>query len=549
MLSYLSISNYSVIESVSLDFSSGLNILTGETGAGKSVIIGAINLILGERFNKTMIRDNSKKVRIEGIFCGNLNYLSNELREEFEITDEILIKREIDISGKNKIYINGQLATLKQLKSVTSDCIDIHGQHEHQKLLNPKYHLDYIDSRIDKKILSTYEENFNTYSINLNIINKLKLELSKTLREKDIFEFQLSEIDEMKIDPDKETELDQKIEYLSNIEKINSGLSGAATLMSESEVNICDSMDNVLGTLGDITRFSTDIDTVYSRLVELNYELKDCKEIIADMLLNSDSDTSELDNIMKRKYQLDKLVKKYGGSLQEVIAYRDSISEKLTNQMFDEEKISILEKDIENALIDLKKQILTINNLRTKTAKSFSKMIENVLTELDLKNTTFRVDFNFSDIPDKQAGAEAEFFISTNPGFPPAPLATTASGGEISRVMLGLKEIFSDADNTSTLVFDEIDTGISGKTADKVGEKLYSLANRKQLIVITHLPVVAAKGDIHFHIYKEVIENKTITKIKILNKQERIETIATMIAGKISETSMANASELLVKVT
>lgn len=545
MLSYLHISNYSVIESVDLEFSDGLNILTGETGAGKSVIIGAINLLLGERFNRGMVRDTTKKVKIGGIFNGHFQQVDQTYKEEFDIEDEIIVKRDIDTSGKNKIYINGHLATLKQLKDITGECVDIHGQHEHQKLLNPKCHIQYIDSQIDSTLLSSYETDFNTYTEKTNELVKLKSTLSQTLREKDILEFQLAEINDMNIDLAKEAELDQKIEYLSHLEKINDGLGTSTALLSESEMNICDNMNTVIHKLGDITRFSTDIESVHNRLVELNYEINDCKELLLDMLQNNDTDTSALDSLMKRKYQLDKLMKKYGESLEDVLCFRDSIDEKLSNQMVDEEKIGTLEDEIQSQLQLLLTQMKDINTQRASVSETFSHSIQKVLSDLDLKNTTFKVNFKFNDTPDKDAGAEAEFFISTNPGFPPAPLASTASGGEISRVMLGLKEIFSDADQTSTLIFDEIDTGISGKTADKVGEKLSILSDRKQLIVITHLPVVAAKGKIHFHISKNVVDEKTVTGIKTLDKVERIHTIATMIAGKISDTSLANAKELL----
>lgn len=545
MLSYLSISNYSVIESVELELSEGLNILTGETGAGKSVIIGAISLLLGERFNKSMVRNPDEKVKIGGIFSGDFSHLPEDIKEEFEIDDEILIKRDIDTNGKNKVFINGQIATLKQLKSVTGDCIDIHGQHEHQKLLNAKLHLSYIDSRLKPEDLLQYQETYTTYQHTIKEITALKEELSQTLKEKDIFEFQLNEIDDMNIDLEKESELEQKAEYLSHIEKINQGLSAAAGYLSESDQNICDQLDNALRALNDISRFSEELGGVTRRLEEINYEIKDCREIIIDTLQGSELDTGELDQIMKRKYDLDKLIRKYGHSLEDVVNYRNTIYEKLENLLTNEDAICGLEKKTESLLKDLTIQMQTLNAERKTVGEHLSEQIVTSLKAVDLKNAQFHVNFDISQTPDKSAGAKAEFYISTNPGFKAAPLSTSASGGEISRVMLGLKEVFCDTDATHTMVFDEIDTGISGKTADKVGDKLYTLSRKKQLIVITHLPVVAAKGDKHYHIHKNVVNDQTVTQISILNDIERTETIAAMIAGKVSESSLANAAELL----
>jgi DNA repair protein RecN (Recombination protein N) len=545
VLSYLSVSNFSVIESLSIDLDKGLNIITGETGAGKSVLIGAVKLLLGERFNKSMIRDESKKVRIEGIFNGDFNFLDDELKEDFEIEDEILIRREVDIKGKNKIYINGILATLKELKKITSNLIDIHGQHEHQKLFNSKYHLDYIDSMLDAALLEEYRGLFEKYSEKNKELRNLKENLSTFLKEKDIYEFQIKEIEEMNIDIEKESEIDEKIKYLSNLEKINENLSFSLNLLSESDYNLCDNLNKVISKLSEISDYSKELETVYKRLDEINYEIIDCREIVSDLIFNAETDTSELDTLMQRKYKLDKLCKKYGGTLNSVIEYKNEIKNKLDCLVFDEENISVLEVEISELKVKLIKLISKINTQRLDVAKKLSSLIEKVLYDLDLKNTSFEVRFNFFDEPDKNASAEAEFFISTNIGFEPAPLATVASGGEISRVMLALKEIFNKADNIHTMIFDEIDTGISGKTAEKVGEKLSNLAVDNQLIVITHLPVVAAKGNVHFHIYKEVENNVTITKIKELDKDTREKVIATMISGKVSDTSLAGACELL----
>lgn len=545
MLKALSVKNLGVIEDVFIEFDKGLNIITGETGAGKSVLIGAIKLLLGERFNKTLIRDENSPVKIEAMFEDNFDFLDDDIKTEFDIQSEIIVKRIIDNSGKNKISINGNIATLNQLKDIVSELVDIHGQHENQKLLNPKNHLKYIDKYIKSDNLKIYRDKFSEYIDLKKKYEILKSEISDLLKNKDFLEFQIKEIEELDIKLPDDLELEDRINYMTNIEKINENITGALNNLKYGEINAYSLISDSLRNISYISRYIEKLKDVESRLNSVLYNLNEIASELYEYMQVDEFDPNILNELNTRKYRLDNLKKKYNLELDQILNYKEKLKNKLDSIDINEDEIQKIEKklnELENILL---KQGEIINKERKSAAKEICEKIEKILNELELKNARFDFKLNILDNLDENAFAEGEFLISTNIGFDLANLSKIASGGEISRVMLAIKDVFAKSDNISTLIFDEIDTGISGKTAKKVAEKLKNISNYKQLIVITHLPVVAAMADKHFHISKIQSDNTTKTVVHTLDKLAQKEILAAMISGSVTEMSIKQAEELI----
>jgi len=545
MLKALSVKNLGVIEDVFIEFENGLNIITGETGAGKSVLIGAIKLLLGDRFNKTLIRDESLPVKIEAVFENDFDFLDDDIKVEFDIQSEIIVKRIIDTTGKNKISINGNIATLNQLKDIVSELVDIHGQHENQKLLNPKNHLKYIDKFIKSDNLKLYKDKFSEY---INLKRKyeiLKSEISDLLKNKDFLEFQIKEIEELDIKLPDDLELEDRLNYMTNIEKINENISGALNNLKDGEINAYSLISEALKNISYTCRYIEKLKDAESRLNSVLYNLDEISSELYEYMQIDEFDPNILNELNTRKYRLDNLKKKYNLELDQILDYKTKLKNKLENIEINEDEIQKIEKKLNELKDILLKQGELINQERKKAAKAICEKIVKILNELELKNTIFDFNLKLLDKVDDNAFAEGEFLISTNAGFEPAGLSKIASGGEISRVMLAIKDVFAESDNVSTLIFDEIDTGISGKTAKKVAEKLKNISNYKQLIVITHLPVVAAMADKHFHISKIQSDNTTKTVVNTLDKLAQKEILAAMISGSVTEMSIKQAEELI----
>lgn len=545
MLKILSVKNFGVIEDVYIEFDNGLNIITGETGAGKSVLIGALKLLMGERFNKSLTRNTEESVKVEAVFEDNFDFLTEEIREEFDIDSEIIVKRTIDPTGKNKIMINGNLATVQQLKDIISEIVDIHGQHENQKLLNPKNHMKYIDKYIKSDNLISYRENYFEYLKIKKKYNTLKVEISNLLQNRDFIEFQISEIEELNIKLPDDLEIEDRLNYMTNIEKINENISSALNLLSDGEYNAHSLISEALKNISYITKYIDKLKVYEDRINSMLYTIDEITGELHGYLETDNFDPELLNELNTRKYRLDNLKKKYNLELDEILKHKNTLKARLENMEVSEDELKSLEAKMaamEKVLYETGK---LVNNERLEVAETLCKKIEKILNELELKNSTIKFEMNINDRLDENAFADGEFLISTNAGFQPSSLAKIASGGEISRVMLAIKEVFAQSDNVSTLIFDEIDTGISGKTAKKVAEKLKNISQYKQLIVITHLPVVAAFADRHIHISKIHEENTTKTKVIPLDNDSRKEVIASMIAGSVTEMSIKQAEELI----
>ncbi|MGE4319094.1 MAG: DNA repair protein RecN [Deferribacterales bacterium] len=539
----LRVENLSVIESVSVEFADGLNIITGETGAGKSVFIGALNLVLGARFNRTLFRDPEKKIVVEAEFSA-VDGISDDLAEQFETSDGIIIRREIDKTGKNRIFVNGRMATVEQLKELTNSFCDIHGQHEHQMLLDSATHITFVDSLISDNTKNGYAASYEAYRAMVNRIESIKKDRAQVMREKDMLEFQLSEIESLRIDIDEDIRIEDRINVMSNMEKILDNSSRALGLLRDGEVNAYELITSAASALNSISSYSEVLSKAADALAEMTYTLNDTMANIESVADGSEMDPDELNRLIDRKYKLNNLIKKYGGDLASVAAYGAEIRAKLDDMETGSGNLDALEKELEKLKNEALKKADILNTERRKTANFIEDKIIAGLSELELKNSVFKVVFEETGDIDASAGIRAEFYISTNPGFEPGPIQKVASGGEISRVMLAMKEVFASRDRVHTLVFDEIDTGISGKTARQVAVKLKRVAQSRQVIVITHLPVVACAGVKHFHITKSLDNEIAKTEISEIEESRRMEVLAGMIAGSATESALRQAMEM-----
>jgi len=545
LLTYLSIKNFSIIEQTEIELNAGLNIITGETGAGKTVLVEALKVLLGEKLSQNMYRDKDKKVTLEAIFIDDFKWIKNELKEYYSIAHEIIIKRECSLSGKNKNSINGSLASLKSLKEISYGLMDFHGQHEHQKLLDASTHLKVLDNLVDRKTIDQYKGIYSTYINKKKELEKLEAGVLKLEKERELYEFQIRDIESANIDLEEDNKLDEKIKLLSNSEKIREAIASSIGLLKYSDINISEMLSKVIRRIGSILPYTGAIGHNLESLKSIEYELSDITTVLEDFHNNIEADPRDVDILIERKFNLESLKKRYTPDLEGILKYKDELLERFDKFFIDKDHINILRREFNNLYEDLKNACSDLNDKRYKASKFLEKELISILKVLELQDTVFESNFQKVENLSENGNMTVEFYISTNKGFAPAPLSAVASGGELSRIMLALKEIFSDFDETDTILFDEIDVGIGGITAKRIAEKLAKLSKNKQLIVITHLPVIAAIGKNHIHLKKNIKMDKSFTEVITLDLQSRKEVLATMIAGSVSDSSLKQAEELL----
>lgn len=546
MLTYLAVKNIAVIEKVSLEFDKGLNVITGETGAGKSVLVGALKYLTGDRLGKVSPRNANEKFSAEGIFTDELN-IENDLKEQYEIEDELILFRETDENGKNKASINGRAAPVNKLKDVSESLIDIHGQHENQFLFNPARHLTFIDFFVEESLKNQYEKSYKAYKEKQDNLEDIKKNKENIIKMQEMYKWQYNEIASLNIDIEKDSEIEERIKFLSNIEKVKEAVTSSMEALSDGEISATELIEKSIKSLNNISSMSSDALKAEEFLNAALTNITEAQGYITGLIKEDDEENSsdDLNHLIDRKYKLQDICKKYGGSLESTCEYMKKLEKDLAGMENQDDMLITLEKEVAALYDEAKKQAEILNEARKKAAVEICSKTINILEELELKSAKFEVKFKKNETLDFQAGISAEFYISTNAGFQTAPLATVASGGEVSRVMLALKEVFADYDNVGTMLFDEIDTGISGKAAQSVAKKLKELSRKKQIIVITHLPVVAAMGDNHFHISKADKDGISATNILKLDKTSKINIIATMISGEITPTAIKQAEEML----
>lgn len=536
MVTTLHIKNVGIIDDLSLDLNEGFNVLTGETGAGKTLIIGSFAILAGGRFSKEMIRNGEEFSFVEANFyCPN---------NELAIDNNIIVSREIHLNGRNSCKINGRLVTVNELKEFMSKILDIHGQHDSQLILNPMQHIIYLDKFIGKEL----EDNLNKYKVKLAEYNTLKQELKNTYgedqekeRRLDLLRYQYNEIEQANLKENEEEELEEKHKMMQNAEKLKDNLCEVDNELNENAVV---AISNAIRSLEKIQDCGSKYTEKLSILKSSYYDIQELARDLSYMREDVDFDEEERNQIEARLDLIYSLKRKYGNTILEILEYSSKVEEEIHKI----ENLDEYHKKIKAKINVLKQELLEIannmTNTRKKYAKELSTKINKELKDLEMPNARFEIQVDTADKFYETGIDEVEFMICTNIGEELKPLVKIASGGEMARIMLAIKNVLADVDEVSTLVFDEIDTGISGKASKAVAEKMKSIAKSHQVICITHLPSIAAKGDHNYYISKQTKENKTYTQIKKLTEEEIIEEIARISSGEVTEIAKAHAQEL-----
>lgn len=563
MLKSLEVKDYALIEHISVEFGNGLNIITGETGAGKSILIDAMSLLLGERASTEVIRKGAQKSFVEGIFEVKANKKVKSLLEENEIefADELIVRREISLKGSNRCFINDTPVNLNLVKDIGNQLVDLHGQHEHQSLLRTETHIDYLDEFGNyEELHQQYKNIFSELVKNEKVLTDLKSKENSIKEKKDFYSFQIKEIDNISPQEDEEEKLSEELKILENSEKLAEATSEIYQLLYESDNSIQYSLSKVkslLQKLNEIDKsFSESFNESQSALAQIN----DISNFIRSYNTKINLDPEEVEEKRQRLGAISLLKKKYGSSVKSILEYRKKIGEEYELA----ENFSGKIDELSNNIFELRKTAgnlaKSLSKKREQTAAIVKKGIEETLRELGIQNPQFKteiknltaeidsgifVDKKFFKSTSKGID-EIEFLISTNPGEDLKPLTRVASGGEVSRIMLALKSTLAKTDKLPLLIFDEIDVGVSGRIAQKVGRALKNLSSFHQVISITHLPQIASIADHHFSIEKITNKERVISSIKKLPQSERITEIARLLSGeKVTEASLKSARELI----
>ncbi len=538
MITTINIKNIGIIDSLSIDLNQGFNVLTGETGAGKTLIIDSLGIISGGRFSKEMIRKGENHSYIEACI-----YLPEN---ELSIDGNIIVSREIYANGRNMCKINGRLVTVNELKEFMKKVIDIHGQNDNQTLLDKNSHIAYLDSFIGekvKKLKNNYRELFNRYQ---EIQNLLKLNYGddkEKQRRLDLLRYQFNEIEIANLKVGEDEKLEEQRKFILNSEKIAENLDISDNALSNGAI---DGINEAIKALEKIETIDEKYSQKLSELKSSYYEIQEISRDINSMKEDVYFDEEERNEIETRLDLIFSLKRKYGNSVEEILAYKDELEKEIEQIENIDEYNNKLKKELKELQSQMAELAMEMDKIRKIFAKDLSEKINNELQDLEMRNAKFncKIDFNENNEFNKNGLNNVEFLIATNVGDEEKPLIKIASGGEMSRIMLAIKSVLSDVDKVPVLVFDEIDTGISGKAAKAVGSKIKNIAKNHQVLCVTHLASIAAKGDYNYFISKKVEGNTTKTQVKQLNEKEIIEEIARIASGDITEVTIEHAMEL-----
>lgn len=536
MISTLHIKNIGIIDDILIDLNNGLNVLTGETGAGKTLIVDSLGIIAGGRFSKEMIRKGQNNSYVE------LNlYLP---KNENSIDGNIIVSREISTNGRNLCKINGRLVTVNELKDFMKNIIDIHGQFDNQTLMDKSYHTKYVDKFSGEKLLELkdkYLELFNQYKNIKNILSKNYGDDKEKQRKLDLLKYQLNEIETANLKMGEEEKLEEIRKLMINSEKVSENLDIVDNNLNENATDIISESIRALEKIENIdeeyAKKLTELKNIYYEVQELARDVSNLKEKV----YFDDEERNETESRLDVIYSLKR---KYGNSIEEIINYKKELEEEINKiENIDEENNKLKEqlKDLTSEMTSLSVKITT---LREKYSVELNDRINKELQDLDMQNSKFNAKIIKDDEFSENGLSHIEFMIATNIGDEEKPLSKIASGGEMSRIMLAIKTVITDIDEVPVLIFDEIDTGISGRAANMVGKKLRKISLNHQVIIVTHLATIAAKGEYNYYIYKQVENNMTNTKIKQLNEEEIIKEIARIASGDITDIALSHAQEL-----
>lgn len=554
MLVSLSIQQFAIIESLEIELKNGLTVLSGETGAGKSIIIDAIGQLIGMRASQTMVRHGEQKAVVEGVFDIENNDKVIHLLEQKEIPldDFMLVKREIYKSGKSLCRINNHLITLTELREVMQELLDIHGQHETQHLLKPKYHIMLLDEYSEQSYQKLYEEYrayYFDYKEKQKELEQLQQKDEALLQRLDLIKYQYKELSDKNLVVNEKERLEEEINRLENFEKLNDALSKSITLLND-EGKLLELLFDFKEQLAEVsTIIPGKFDKTKEEAEGLYYILDDTKHLLHDELSNNDYDEQELNDLQARLNDIQFLERKYGKPLNDLIPFIEQLEAEISKIENIEESTTQLQQTIAQLYDKVMASGLQLSKARRRVAQSLRENILDEIHHLEMKSANFEMAFQKTE-PTSEGIESLEFMISPNKGEPLKPLYKIASGGELSRIMLALKSIFAESKGKTAILFDEVDTGVSGKVAQKMAEKMHDISEYIQVICISHLPQVAAISDHHLYIEKIEQDDRTITQITELDGEMRIHEVARMISGvEVTPLTLDHAAELIAQNT
>jgi len=550
MLLEISIKNFAIIEGISLNFEKGMTVLTGETGAGKSIIIDAMNMMLGARATTDVIRHGAPKAEIEGLFSVENNHALQMIFDEqgIELGDEIIIRREILQNGRSVSRVNGQMVNLSVLRSIGQYLVDIHGQHDQEELMRPQLHIQMLDGFGDADFLElkqAYQTNFDAY----RKMRKELLEIKKNQKEHkariEMLEFQMAEIESASLQPGEDLKLNQERDKLLNYKNIADTLTNAYTMLDNEEFSSLANVRSAMNDMESLEEYDVEYREISTSLSESYYVLEDVTKRLEDIIEDLDFDGNRLMQIESRLDLIHSITRKYGGNVDDVLMYFAKITEEynlLTGNNLSSDDMEAELKKLEATLVDLASKLASA---RHNLAQQLEIEIQQELKDLYMDKARFQVQFTKGKFT-REGNESVEFYISTNPGEDFKPLVKVASGGELSRLMLAIKSAFSRKEGKTSIVFDEVDTGVSGRVAQAIAQKIHKIGQHGQVLAISHLPQVIAIADYQFFIEKISNDYSTVSTVRLLTVEERVEEVAKMLAGEnVTEAALSQARELL----
>ena len=551
MLRELKIENLAIIDELDLEFGNGLIVLTGETGAGKSIILSGINLLIGEKASVDMIRSGEDHLLAQGVFEIN-DEQAEELSARFGIEtedNEVIVRRYLDTNGRGKAFVNNIRVSLNSLKDVMGTLVDIVGQHSHQMLLNKNNHIRLLDKFLGdegKTLRESIAKKYNEYKDIVSQIDNIEKNRQEAIEKREFYEFQLAEIDRVNPQIEEDTKLEEEYKKLFNAGKIKDKILDSNVQLRDGEFNALHFIYNSRRNIESLCRYGDEFQEILEKLEKIYYELEDCVDILDTIDQDIDIDETRLQKVVDRLDAINKMKSKYGATIEEIIEFRNGIAEKvelLDENNFEIKRLLKLKEEIEKSYW---KDAEELRRFRLKKSLEIEKELENELKFLKMGDAKFHIVVEKIDSMGINGSDNVEFLISTNVGQDMKPLWKIASGGEVSRIMLALKVIFSRVDNIPILIFDEIDTGVGGETVRKIANKMREIGDHAQVVSITHSPAIAARAHQQFYIKKETVNNNTSTTVKKLDAKGRIEEIARMLAGEnVTEAVRKHAEELL----
>ena len=550
MLNQLSVRNVAVIDKLDINLHDGVSVLTGETGAGKSIIIDSINMILGDRANKELVRYGTDKAIVQAVFDAPKSVINILEENDIYVEDEtVIITRQVTKEGKSVARINGMVVTLNILREISDRLINIHGQHDNQALLTPIRHITFLDAYADnEEYINRYKDILSKKREIEKKISSLEMDEQEKMQRIDLLEYQVKEIKKASLEKDEEDDLREQRDIYTNAEQITKSVNEAYMNLYEGDEiqSAYDGISIAVNEISQISDLNPQLKSIYDTLNEIMYSLEDTAHEIKEFGETVEFDEQTLNEIEERLDLISRLKRKYGNSIEEILEYLKKAESELNDIKLSDERTNELKEELKNITKELKEKGNVLTQRRENAAKVLEENIEKSLHELNMEKSKFKVNIENDGTFYDNGMDKVEFLISTNPGEPLKPLVKIASGGELSRVMLAIKSILADSDGVDTMIFDEIDTGVSGKAAMSIAKKLAVIAKNKQVICITHLPQLTAMADNHYLIQKNTDGEMASTTLKELDEEGRELELARIIdGGEVTELALSHAKQML----